>query len=87
MIKYFTTLLKKWKYSREKAKFMKSTEPWVSIRSDKVDHEKGLQLELDWNEAFIKYLRANGVKGTKEEDVVAYWLTMINSQFLGQEED
>lgn len=82
MIKWLKQVYNSWKYKREKAKYAKSDEPWVYIKSDVVDPVNGLKLDVDWNEAFIKYLRAQGVKGTKDEDVVSYWLTMINAQLM-----
>jgi len=84
-------LIKQWwsnfKYAREKRKFMGSKEPWVYVRGESIDPEKGLRLDMDWNEAFVKHLRSQGVKGTKDEDVVSCWLTMVNQQLLGQVEE
>ena len=87
MIKWLKDKLRKWQYAREKKRFAKSEEPWVVVRSDEIDPEKGLKLDLDWNEAFIKHLRAQGVKGTRDEDVVAFWLTMINQQMIANDSD
>lgn len=86
MIKFIKTAIANWKHKREKKLYKDSKEPWVVIRGESIDPVKGLKLELDWNEAFIHHLRAQGVKGTSDEDVVAFWLTMINQQLLGAEE-
>ena len=83
MIKWIKNKYRQWQFDREKKKFADSKEPWVVVRGESVDPEKGLRLDMDWNEAFIKHLRAQGVKGTRDEDVVAFWLTMINQQMIG----
>lgn len=83
MIKWFKNKYKQWQFDREKKKFAGSEEPWVVVRGESIDPEKGLKFDMDWNEAFIKHLRANGVKGTRDEDVIAFWLTMINQQMIG----
>ena len=44
-----------------------STEPWVEIKSDTVDPIHGIQIKLDWNPAFVQYLKDNGITG-KDED-------------------
>lgn len=56
-----------------------SKEPWVTIVGDAIG-EEGLQLSLDWNDAFIKFLRANGVEGSDETQIVQKWLAMIAKQ-------
>lgn len=49
-------------------------EPWVDIVSDGLDPIKGLHMKLDWNDAFIVYLRQNGYTGAADETVVGKWL-------------
>lgn len=83
MIKWFKKKYADWKFAREKSKFKNSTEPWVVIRGESIDPVKGLRLDMDWNEAFVRHLRTNGVKGTKDDDVVACWVTMLHSQLIG----
>ena len=56
-----------------------SKDPWVTIVGDAIG-EEGLQLSLDWNDAFIKFLRANGVEGSDETQIVQKWLAMIAKQ-------
>ena len=61
--------------------------PWVTIIGDTVS-EEGLQLALDWNDPFIKYLEANGIEGTDDTQKVQRWLAMIAKQTadrLGEE--
>lgn len=54
-----------------------SDEPWVQILGTDPDDENGVKIELDWNQAFVDYLRDNGIKGTDEEEVVQRWLTLL----------
>lgn len=63
-----------------------SDQPWVTIVGDTVS-EEGIQLSLDWNDAFIKFLKAQGVTGTDDTQIVQKWLAMIAQQqaeMLGQ---
>lgn len=71
----------------EKTKFENSDEPWVSIIGDAIDPKHGLKLDMDWNDAFVKYLRKNGVPGIRDEDVVGYWVTTLHQQLLTNGED
>lgn len=56
-----------------------SDEPWVEVLGGDVDPEKGLQMKLDWNDAFIDQLRAQGYKGTTEGSLVAQWLLNVSN--------
>jgi len=51
-----------------------SNEPYIKIIGDSIDPDRGLELTLDWNDAFIAYLRANGYHGTSEESIIQQWL-------------
>lgn len=54
-----------------------STEPWVEIKSADFNELKGVHIELDWNEAFIEYLKSSGIKGPDDETIVQKWLAML----------
>ena len=58
------------------------TEPWVVIKSDRLDPVKGIQIELDWNEAFIQYLKDNGLTGKDEDTIVQKWLALLYHNLL-----
>lgn len=45
-----------------------SVEPWIEIKSDRIDPIKGLVVEMDWNDAFIQHLKENGFN-TKDENI------------------
>ena len=65
--------------SEESDKFRDSKEPWVTIIGDTIS-EEGIQLALDWNDSFVRYLKAQGVTGVDDTQVVQHWLAMISRQ-------
>ena len=58
------------------------TNPWVEIRSAHTDPVKGIQIELDWNEAFVQYLRDNGINGQDDETIVQRWLAFLYEDLM-----
>lgn len=65
------------KQEAEDAERRSSTVPWVEIKGDDIDPVKGIQIKLDWNEAFIQYLKDNGLSGKDEDMIVQKWLAML----------
>lgn len=59
-----------------------SPEPWVNVFSRGHNSDKGIELELFWNPAFIAYLKANNIDGDTEEDAVQNWLALLNIDIL-----
>lgn len=59
-----------------------STEPWVEIKSERLDPVKGMVIELDWNDAFIQYLKENGITGRDEDTAVQKWIAMLYSELV-----
>jgi len=53
-----------------------SPDPWVDIIGW-VRTDEGVKIELEWNDAFVDYLRANGIKGTDDESLVQRWVTLL----------
>lgn len=53
-----------------------STEPWVDVTGWS-ESDKGVKVELDWNDAFVDYLRGHGVTGADDEQVVQRWVTLL----------
>lgn len=57
----------------------KSSEPWVEIISENYDEAtKQVQINLDWNPAFIKMLRQNGYTGRDEAEIVDKWFKRLS---------
>ncbi len=65
--------------SEEAEKYRDSDDPFVTIIGDTIS-EEGIQLALDWNNAFVKYLKAQGVTGADDTQIVQHWLAMIARQ-------
>jgi hypothetical protein len=84
MFTYIKTIPERLVRWHQRRKFKNSSEPWVSIIGDVEDAKKGLKLDLDWNDAFITYLRQNGIMGIKDEEVVARWVTTLHAQLLDE---
>lgn len=63
----------------EREKYAESDEPWVTVIGDGIDKGQ-LKLELDWNEAFIKFLLENGFTGKNDEEIVARWILMVHHE-------
>lgn len=57
-------------------------EPWVEIKSADHNEVRGIQIELDWNPAFIQYLKENGITGRDEETAVQKWLAFLYQDLI-----
>lgn len=55
---------------------MASNFPWLNIQG-LVDSEDGLKTIVDWNDQMISFLRAGGLTGTTEEEVVGRYLVAM----------
>jgi hypothetical protein len=62
----------------------RNNEPWVDIKGIVEDPKHGIRVDLDWNEAFVEYLRENGITGVDEEVVVQKWITMLYRDLIEQ---
>ena len=50
------------------AMMKESEDPWVEIEGW-VETKEGVRAELEWNDAFVAYLRDQGIPGTDEDRV------------------
>lgn len=68
----------------QKEERKKSSEPWVEIVGETYDEDKKqIAVNLEWNTAFIKMLRANGYSGNSEQEIVDKWFKAISDQISG----
>jgi hypothetical protein len=67
---------------RERKARWSSDTPWVELIGDQLDNNNRLQIELDWNPAFIRNLRENGFTGDTEDIIVQRWLGILTSQIV-----
>ena len=63
-----------------------SDDPWMDIEAWDQD-KTGAKIELDWNDAFIKHLRDNGITGTDDDQVVQKWLILLMEDMTGKMAD
>ena len=61
--------------------------PWVDVHSAEFDPARGVQIDLDWNPAFIVYLKENGLKGKTEEIIIQKWLAFLYEDLVAKLED
>lgn len=54
-----------------------SEEPWVEVRAIVPDPKQGAKIELDWNDAFVEYLKQNGINGTTEEAIIQKYIALL----------
>lgn len=52
-------------------------EPWVDVKAAVIDPEKGAKIELDWNDAFIKYLKDYGYTGVDENAIIQKYIAVL----------
>jgi len=62
-----------------------SSEPWVEVLG-MTETDKGVRTELEWNDAFVDYLRANGVSGADDDQIVQKWITLLLRDMADQME-
>jgi hypothetical protein len=60
----------------EREVYADSPTPWVKWLGVEEDPEKGIEVRLDWNKAFIKKLRAAGYTGVDEQQMIQKYLLM-----------
>lgn len=53
------------------------TDPWVEVVGESIDPVRGIEIRLDWNDAFIQYLKDNGITGKDEETAVQKYITLL----------
>jgi len=56
---------------------MKSEEPWVEFIGNVRDTKLGQRLEMNWNPAFVEFLREIGIAGTDEDELVQKYITAL----------
>jgi len=60
------------------ASMQDSNEPFCNVLSMGFDRVKGIRVSLDYNEAFIRYLNAAGIKASNEEETIRLYLAHLN---------
>lgn len=61
-----------------------STDPWVQITGKGNDPVKGVEISLDWNDAFIEYLKQQKIQGVTPIVAVKKWLAFVNLHIIDE---
>ena len=59
------------------AKMKASDEPWCEMDSKVRDTEHGSRVQMEWNDAFIVYLKQAGLQGSDDEQLIQQYLTLL----------
>lgn len=56
-----------------------SPEPWVNVVNTDFDADNPRQgyMELEWNPAFVVFLKQHGYQGKNDEEIVDQWFTEL----------
>ena len=59
------------------AKMKESDEPWCEMDNKVRDTEHGSRVQMEWNDAFIVYLKGAGLAGADDEQIMQQYLTLL----------
>ena len=62
-----------------------SNEPFCNVLSMGFDPSQGIKVSLDYNDAFIRYLNAAGIKASNPEETIRLWLANLNYDITQEE--
>lgn len=62
-------------------------QPKLTVVHGKVLEDETIELDISWNQAFIKQLRALGFNSDSEEDIVHLYLDSMSSRSINQNDD
>lgn len=74
-------------YANYVALKMESDDPWVDFVGDVRDTEKGQRLELNWNPAFVVFLKSIGITGVDEEQIVQKYISLLLRDMVDKNEE
>jgi len=69
------------------ARMKESAEPWVDFVGNVRDEDDGQRLEMEWNDAFIDYLKFHGIQGADDEQIVQKYIALLLRDMTDQFED
>lgn len=59
------------------ARMKDSDEPWCELDTKVRDPKFGERILMDWNDAFINYLKEAGLVGADDEQIIQQYLTLL----------
>ena len=63
-----------------------SDEPWVEILGDVEQTAQGVRIAIEWNDAFITFLKSAGITGLDDEQIVQHWVALLTQDMVEQME-
>lgn len=69
------------------AKMKASDEPWCEMDSKVRDTEHGSRVVMEWNDAWIVYLKDAGLTGTDDEQIMQQYLTLMLRDHIDKYEE
>lgn len=64
-----------------------SIEPWFVIEAKGLDPIRGIKTNMDWNDAFIQYLKDSGFKDGDEFLAIQKWILILHEDTISKIED
>ena len=61
-----------------------SDAPWVDVTGT-VTSDGRIALEADWNDAFIVFLRGEGLNGANDEAIVQQYIAIMHRQLMSED--
>ena len=74
-------------YNNYVAMKMESDDPWVDFVGEVRDTEKGQRLEMNWNDAFIVFLKSIGITGLDDEQMVQKYISLLLQDMVDKGEE
>lgn len=61
-----------------------SEEPWVEVRAIVHDPKLGIKVDMDWNDAFIVYLKQNGFTGVDDDQIIQKYIAILMKNMVDE---
>ncbi len=74
-------------YAHYVASRMESDDPWVDFVGEVRDTQKGQRLQMNWNPAFVEFLKGIGITGADEEQIVQKYISLLLQDMVDKGED
>lgn len=62
-------------------------EPKLDVKHLGITNDGLIKTELDWNQAFIRHLRDNGITGETDEQAIQLYLSLLTKNVVDEDED
>lgn len=63
-----------------------SPEPFANVLAMGFSKEHGIKVKIDFNPAFVRYLKTLGIDGSNEEEIIRIWLAHLADDIMKTEQ-